>query len=265
MNEREPTGPEKAIDLRRLEVAARRFETRIAEGISSALAQNREIDDGTARMIAHVLGRAYGPSSELAEFGRTGEATYLALRDEYLPLYNSDTTANIREWINWLGTYLTGRENSGSGRRFMNEHQPPKLEQLLVGSNVTIDGQQYGLFVPASADGPVIADLRDTLATLQLPGNEALQAFLQLPDVDATSAHLVQSFQESFAGSYSDMETLVRALSPLEDWEIDLAEWRSDHGVEPEALEWNLELLTQQLREIYDVVDWKGRLHAFSS
>lgn len=252
------------IDLRRLEVAARRFESRIADGLSAALTENREIDDGTARVIAHVLGRAYGRASNLAEFGRTGEGTYSALREEYLQLYSLDAPADIREWIDWFGTYLVDRENIGSSRRFMNEHLPPQLEQLLVRTEVSVDEEQFTVHIPAHYDNAAIAELTETLTVLNLPQNQALQAFLQLQDVNALSGDIMESFHESFAGSYSDMENLVRALSPLEDWESDLADWRDNHGIEPDALKWNIDLLGEHLRQIYDLVDWKGRLYAFS-
>ena len=85
MSEYEPTvtpevrlTPERTSpDWRRLEVASHRFEHRIANGIAAALAEHREVDHDTARYIAHALGRAFGRESALAEFGRTGESTYL--------------------------------------------------------------------------------------------------------------------------------------------------------------------------------------------
>ncbi|MFT2536357.1 hypothetical protein ACMWQD_28680, partial [Escherichia coli] len=76
MNEYEPhltpdirEAPERASpDWRRLEVASGRFAEPIANRITHALAEESEIDNGTARCIAHVLGRAYGRESALADF-----------------------------------------------------------------------------------------------------------------------------------------------------------------------------------------------------
>ncbi|HEY5319482.1 MAG TPA: hypothetical protein VIJ76_01260, partial [Galbitalea sp.] len=75
-----------------MERTARRFLSRIIEGITTAQTERREIDFMTARMIAHALGRALGRASALADFGRTGEGTYEALREEYLGLYTEEGT-----------------------------------------------------------------------------------------------------------------------------------------------------------------------------
>lgn len=71
------------------------------------------------------------------------------------------------------------------------------------------------------------------------------------------------SFHEAFAGTYENEEAALRALSPLEDWETSLADWCIDQGVEPEALDWNYEPLIGRLRDLYDLVEREGRIHAF--
>ncbi|WP_448810394.1 hypothetical protein [Agromyces bauzanensis] len=272
MNEREPQpaadvrpAPEHdAPDWRRLEVAARRFTQYIDDGIARALADHTEINDGTARCIAHVLGRAYGRESDLAAFGRTGEGQYLSLRDEYLDLYGDEQAdAIIKEWIDWLGTYLVQRENIGSGRQYMNEHLPPKLDQLLVRSSVRVGEDRYLVNVPAHWHSGDEDGLIELLTDLHLPEDDALQAFLALPDVSAGTADIMESFHEAFAGTYPDEETALRALSPYGEWEQELADWCVDHGIEPEALEWNLAPLLERLADLYDLVERKGALHAF--
>lgn len=273
MNEHQPTPPtpetrpapqREEQDWRRLEVAQGRFAGRIADGITQALAKHTEIDDGTARCIAHVLGRAHGRESALAEFGRTGEGQYLSLRDEYLDLYGDDRAdAVTKEQIDWLGTYLVAREDTGTGRRFMNEHLPPKLDQLLVRTRVRVGARHYIVNVPASWHSGHEDELVELLTTLQLDQDEALQAFLSLPDVSAGADDIMESFHEAFAGTYPNEEAALRRLSPLEDWETSLADWCIDNGLEPEALEWNYEPLMARLRDIYDVVEGKEVLHVF--
>ena len=261
MNEREPSTP----DPERLNRTAHRFEQWILEGTTAAHEGHREIDDMTARLIAHVLGRALGRESALADFGRIGEGNYETLRDEYLTLYGDPSTPSmIREWIDWLGTYLVQRENTGSERRFMNEHLPPKLDQLLVRTEVIVGGQQFTVYVPGNYGGTDVTDLAETLTELSLDEDPALQAFLSLPDVNAMSGDTMESFHEVFAGTYRDAEAALRALSPLEEWESDLAEWVIEHGVEHGVLQWNLEPILAQLREVYDLVEWKGTIHAFN-
>ncbi|MFT4259478.1 hypothetical protein [Microbacterium sp.] len=257
---REGDGP----DLRRLEVARGRFHQYLDNGIARALETQSEIDKPTARCIAHVLGRALGPESLLAEYGRTGEGQYLDLREEYLDLYTDEhITAESKQLIDWFGTFLIQREKLGSGRQFMNEHLPPKLEQVLVRTGITVHGQYITVHIPGCYGDEAIEDLRATLTDLQLPEDEALQAFLALPDVSAMSGDIMESFHESFAGSFHTEEDALRALSPLVEWEGSLADWQIDNAVDPESLEWNYAPLLERLAEVYDLVPWKGALHAF--
>ena len=251
-------------DWRRLEVAHGRFGQIIADGIATARAEQSEIELGTARCIAHVLGRALGRESALADFGRTGEGQYLTLRDDYLRLYSDERAdALTKELIDWLGTYLIQRENTGSGRRFMNEHLPPKLDQLLVRTSITVSGGRFIVNVPASWDSGHIDQLIETLTELRLPDDRALQAFLSLPNVNAATENIIESFREAFAGTFENEEEALRALSPLEDWENSLADWCIDHGIDFETLEWNYAPLMERLRTIYDLVEEEGRIHAF--
>lgn len=260
-----PAREGEAPDFRRLEVALGRFGDRIAGGIAEALAKQTEVDHGTARCIAHVLGRAYGRASLLAEYGRTGEGQYLDLREEYLDLYTDEhADAMTKELIDWFGTYLIQKENLGSGRQFMNEYLPPKLEQVLVATGITVAGEHFTVHVPGSYGDEAITDLRQTLTELRLPEDEALQAFLSLPDVNAMSGDIMESFHEAYCGSFGDEEDALRDLSPLHEWEQSLSEWQIDNAVDEEALEWNYQPLIERLREVYDLAEWKGRIHAFT-
>lgn len=101
----------KQIDVERLQQAAARFGDRINAGIAAAEIEQREISRETARLIGHVLGRAYGRHSALANFGRTGEGGYDELRDEYLDLYiHPGISEQAQHWIDWLGTHLIQAE-----------------------------------------------------------------------------------------------------------------------------------------------------------
>lgn len=252
-------------DWRRLDVVHTRFAQRIADGISEASEAHREIDGDTARCIAHVLGRAVGRSSRLADFGRTGEGTYLELRDEYLKLYGSEQASpETKELINWLGTYLVEQENTGSGRRFMNEHLPPTLDLLLVRTEVTVNGQLFVIHLPASLDGTQIEGIREELALLQLDKDEALQAFLSLPDVDANTPMLMESFEDAFVRTFPSMEDAVHGLCELDEWEREVSEFASERGLYADNYSVDYEMLTERLGEIYDLVRWKERIHVFN-
>ena len=94
-------------NFERLDMAARRFHQLIADGIVRALENRSGLEHGTARCIAHVLGHALGPDSDLAEFGRSGEGEHPQLRDECLRLYQAaEVDMTTKTLIDWLGTYL---------------------------------------------------------------------------------------------------------------------------------------------------------------
>lgn len=272
MNEHEPHHQPEARaaadrgvpDFRRLEVTTRRFTQYIEGGIAEAQAERREITHETARCIAHVLGRAYGRDSALAGFGREGEGEYLTLRDEYLDLYNHpDTPAEVKEWIDWLGTFLVHRENTGTGRRFMNEHQPPKLEQLLVRTSVRIGDEHFLVHIPASWHSGNEDELIELLATLRLPEDKALQAFLSLPDVSAGSGDIMESFHESYVNTYPFIEDAVRDLADVDSLELAIYEATESRSIPDGAVQIDYSVIQDHVCETYDLVEWKGQIYVF--
>ena len=138
-----------------------------------------------------------------------------------------------------------------------NEHQ------LLVRTSLPVGGQRYTVNIPASWHSGHEDELIELLTTLRLPEDEALQAFLALPDVSAGADDIMEAFHDAFAGTYPNEEAALRRLSPLEVWETSLADWCIDNGIEPEALDWNYEPLMTRLRDIYDVVEGMEVLHVF--
>ena len=63
-----------------------------------------------------------------------------------------DATAEVKELIDWFGTYLIDKMGTGSGRTYQNEHLPPKLDRLLVRTTLTTSGRPVTVHVPASLD-----------------------------------------------------------------------------------------------------------------
>lgn len=269
MSEHEPNTEAREVastetpDWRRLEVAHTRFLDRVAEGIAQAMAEHTEISDSTARCIAHVLGRAYGRDSNLAGFGRNGEGNYLSLRDEYLNLYTDERADTVtKEWIDWLGTYLVRRENTGTGRRFMNEHQVPKLERLLVRTSIRVGDDRYEVNVPADWDSGDEDGLIETLIDLRVPEDEALQAFLSLPDV-SVGGDIMESFHESYVQTYMFIEDAVRDLAELDSLEVALYEATESRSLPESAVQIDYLLIQEHVQEAYDLVEWKGHVHVF--
>ena len=258
MNEQAPRHAEPYTPAT-MERTARRFQSRIIEGITAAQTERREIDLMTARMIAHALGRALGRASALAEFGRTGECSYEPLREEYLGLYSEDTTPPmIKEWIDWLGTYLVQQHQDGSGRRFMNESAVPDLDRLLVATRVAVGDNVSTLYIPASKTSVEVQALGEHLSSLPIAASPAFRVFLTLPDVDATSANLEESFNDAYVGEFVSVEDALYGLVELDEWETDLHNFAADRGVLPHALSIDHDVIEAQTREIYDLVEREG-------
>lgn len=259
-----PAPDRETPDWRRLEVASRRFGELIAAGITTAIDERSEVDDGTARCIAHVLGRAFGRHSALSGYGRTGKGDYEALRDEYLTLYNAaDVPAPTKELVNWLGTYLVQRENHGTLHRFGNEYLPPKLEQLLVPTGIDVDDWYFTVHVPASFGREAIEELAATLHELQLDKDEALQAFLSLPDVNAMSGDIMESFHENYIGTFGSIEDAVHGLLEIDEWEKEVHEFAAERHLYVDNISPDYEALLERARDAYDIVEWKDKVYAF--
>lgn len=260
-----PASERELPDRRRLDVARNRFVDRIAEGIDQAAIAHTEISDGTARCIAHVLGRAYGRESALADFGRTGEGEYPVLRDEYLGLYNDpEAPLEVKEWINWLGTYLVEHENLGSGRQHTNEYRPPRLDQLLVQTELAINEVVQLVHLPASLRSEEIAALSDGLARIGLDEDEAMQAFLSLPDVNAATPDLVRAFHNSYVGTFDFPEDAGRELTELDSLELALHEATESRALPDGVVLIDYSIIDDHVRSAYDLVEWKGRTHVFN-
>lgn len=224
-----------------------RTEARIAVGIEHAELSGTEIDEGTARRIARILSRATGPHSALATFAETGVGTYEQLRDEYLAIYRADDAPDeARRWIDWLGTHLVRRESDS----WVAEPLPHPLDRVRVLTTATIGDEQIIFRVPGTASSADIAATVELLHELQVDQDDALQAYLTLPDVNAIQDNVMEGFHENFAGTYPDDEAALRALSPLSEWESSLADWCIDNGIEFDALDWNLEPLISRLAEV---------------
>lgn len=269
MNEHEPRSPTDPELLPEAEQAAHDAELslpgRIEAGITAALEQKREVHLDTARAIAEALSQAISDDSVLARFADTGQGNYLALREEYLPLYGEPTTpAEVRRWIDWFGTFLVRRENTGSGRRFMNEHSDPVLERVLVRTILESQAGQVTVHLPATLNAREIIALTARLETLDELFGTSFKAFLTLPDVNAADPNLMESYRETYVGSFRTIEEALYALTPLEDWETELENWAADHGLGPETVRINLDTIEATMREIFDLVERNGLLHAFN-
>ncbi len=236
----------------------------ISDGLIDASRSGEEIDEPTAKRIAQALGAAIGPNSALAGYANGGAGDYERLREEYLSLYTDPTTPEeIRSWIDWLGTYLVQRENTGSGRQFMNEHLPPKLAQLLVRTEVTVGGKQFTVHLPASCGEAGISDLAETLTELSLDEDPALQAFLSLPDVNAMSGDIMESFHEQYVATFTSIEDAVGEIAEVDEIERDVHDYAEQRHLFIEGVTPDYEALRETAENGYDFVEREGRVYVF--
>jgi hypothetical protein len=255
---------EAASERPRAAQAAERLQQEIEEGVTAAQAEHREIDFPTALHIAHALGRATSPDSALAEYGRLGQGQYELLREEYLALYgDASTPPEVRTWIDWFGSHVLQKKHHGTLRRFSNEHLPPTLDRLLVPTRLEIGGEDFTVHVPASHGQAAIDDLRETLEELHLHQDEALQAFLSLPDVSAMSGDIMESFHESYVATFESIEDAAHELLEVDELEKEVQEFAAERHLFIEAVTPDYEAFVERARDGYDLVEWKGRVYAF--
>jgi len=257
-----PTNGEGSAE--RMADTASKYQAWIGEGITAAQDTGAEIDILTARLIAHALGRAFGRTSALAGFARTGEGDYEALRDEYLALYNDETApAMVREWINWFGTHLVHRDRIGSGRQFTNENLPPTLDRILVETTLHFGDEAITVHVPASCDRGAIAALTARLGELGVGDDEAMQAFLTLPDVNSAAENLTDSFTSNYIDTYESLEDAAHNLMEIDEWERDITDYARERGFHIDGISPDYETLIERVRDAYDLVEWKTKVYGF--
>jgi len=234
----------------------------IVHGIESARHEKRDIDPMTARMIAKLL----SPSDEsaLTAFALNGYGRNRDLRAEYLPIYEDpDTTGSVIEAIDWLGAYLVNKENLEPGRT---QRPPgaPKLRNLLWQTEMQGDGSPLHVSVRADIPNERIDELADQLQPkLDLHGT-AFRAFLLLPDVEATSDNVEESYLECFQGEFEERDQLIRAFTEIDEFAGQLRDIRERY-LGGEFVQVDMDGLWVQLNEVWDIVLLEDRYFVFNT
>jgi hypothetical protein len=236
----------------------------IEGGIEDARERRGDITEHTARAIARAIANAFGDEGHtLDEFARTGSGSRAFLSEEYLDVYNDPTTpAQVRTWIDWLGTYLVMRDFPDTSRQYMGSGPDPDLSRLLIPEWPKLGEDRELIYVPATKSGDDIHELAVALAVLIEKHGDALRAFLRLRDVDASSPNLSESFEQTFCGTYLDMEDVVLNVTEMSDWETELQQWAMERGIAG-AVYIDRAAIEEQTREVYDIVELEGRCHVF--
>ncbi|CAN5441909.1 hypothetical protein BH10ACT7_BH10ACT7_11000 [soil metagenome] len=236
----------------------------IEGGIDDARERRGDITEHTARAIARVAANALGDEGRyLDAFARTGSGEYVLLSEEYLEVYNDPTApAQVRIWIDWLGTYLVMRDFPDTSRQYMGPSPDPDLSRLLIPQWPRFGDDRELIYVPATKTGDDIHELAIRLAALVEKRGDTLRAFLRLSDVDASSPNLIESFEQTFCDTYLDMDDVVRNVTEISEWETELEAWAGERGITG-AVYIDRAAIEEQTREVYDIVELEGRFHVF--
>lgn len=250
-------------DWRRLEVTARRFRDRIAEGLAQAAEQHTSIERGTARCIAHVLSRALGRESTLAAFARTGEGDYEELREEYLTLYHYANTAWVTDLIDHFGVHLIRAAFPHAKTISALNADEAKLGRLLVPTAMEIGDMRVVVHIPGTYGATSITELSETLTELQIDKDPALRAFLSLPDVNAMSGDIMQDFDDNYIGPYRSIDDAIHKLSGVDDRIDEVNEYAEERCIVIDQLRPDYGALSEQVSSGFDVVEEAGIAYAF--
>lgn len=236
----------------------------IGGGIDAARELQTDISQHTARAIARAVANALGDNGRtLDEFARAGSGSYASLSKELLDVYNDPTTpAQVRIWIDWLGTYLVMHEFPDTSRQFMGSGPNPDLSRLLIPEWPRLGDDHELIYVPATRAGDDIQELAAGLMTLIEKHGDSFRAFLRLPDVDSSSPNLTESFEQTFCGTYLDMDDVVLNVTEMADWETELQRWAMERGIVG-AVYIDRAAIEEHTREVYDIVELEGRFHVF--
>jgi len=243
---------------------AEALEDIIGDGIVEANNAETVIDETTARTIARALTHALDDNSPaLDAFARTGEGDRLAIEQEYFELYTNESTPDIvRNWINWLATYLFRRDFPETAPDLDLPYDAAVLPGMLILQSMNIGGNLTRFRRPADQTELSRAAMIARLETLLSEIGDPLRAYLGLPDVDASREDLVDRFRVDFAGEFKDLASAVDAVTEISGWERQLRAWAIDRGLEG-MVAIDREKVEQLAREVWDIVTYGGRCYVF--
>lgn len=211
----------------------------IGDAIHEATAAGGEVPEWGARTIARALAnRLPDATSALHTFAVTGTGDQARLSAELADLYGSGD-AEVREWVNWLGTYL-----------IKPSREPGSAEP------------DAPLTATSSANSPEKALPEQAAEGLREHG-DAFRAYLQLPDIQADRDDLAEAFHEFYVGSFPTMDALLDQLTEVRDWEHALSELAGHWGIDG-LVSLDRRKVEQIARETWDIVELNGRFYAFN-
>src|SRR6266568_1113588 len=290
----EPRGPEDEqlyrgeIDL----TGTTRQDDALADVIGDAIAEDTaedgtgEVPDWGARSLARALANVRDDplSGDLHHFAVTGRADPEAIARELADLYQATTDEQVKEWINWLGTYVIRMPDNAEATEPANspDDDAPDLgtspEELAARlRDVFADADARAEAIPAS-NARAIA----TVLSIFLDPDSEMAHFADTGDANPVQLHhecqLVRQRTEDIPGMATSMDTWIRYfeqhlaartdLGRQPDWSKPTASERyneqqppSRHPVEANEVPVSgtpLEQVTAYLRITFSEADTRG-------
>jgi hypothetical protein len=243
---------------------AEAIEDIVSDGIYEANMRGAVINDSAARAIGRALANAHNSDAPaLDAFARTGEGDRRDIEQEYIALYEDpDTPMIVRNWIDWLATFLFHAKFKDEQIRGGLPYKADRVPYILVTEVIYPNGQSTTIHRPAAfSDFP--NQSTEQLGKLLIEHGDPLRAYLELGDIDATAASLIDDFRSNYVGWYSDMDEVVEGLTEIQDWERDLVQWSMERGLQG-MVSLDHDGIEKVTRETWDVVEIGGRLYVFN-
>jgi hypothetical protein len=238
----------------------------IADEMQRALERNQPIGKAGAMAIARHLVHRYGAATHpaLQQYVTTGYTPNSVVRGEYLALIaNDDVTADDKELAAWLGDSIIDAET------YVDNPRPripgaPNLSQILWSTTIGDTKDEFDLWVRAGITEEGIAELPQRLHPYVSRYGMAFKAFLSLPDVDAASENLEESFNETYVGSFPlDRTQVLEQTTDYAEMVEAVRKAAADYAYQ-DAVTVDIDTAWQLVAEnLYDLVEAYGQFHVF--
>ena len=137
----------------------------------------------------------------------------------------------------------------------MNEQQPQPLE--------TRSRRRQPELSPAArdVDDPTIhARWKEGLTRWGI----AFAAYLKLGLPEAHTPDVLTNFLDTYVASYPDMDSCIREQITELNWEPAYRHFLDIEGIPERFLHWDMNALTELIRDVYDVVEEGGEVYLFA-
>lgn len=215
-------------------------------GDAIAEATDGTLPDWGARTIARALANRHGSFGALHQFAVTGRVDKAAMARQLVEIYTSTPVDDdeTREWVNWLGVYVINIDQPATPDA--NEDKPATQ----IDSDAFAEGRHDG---GESAGSELERGIRTY--------GDAFRAFLQL-DARPASDDLLRGFNECYVGSFTSMDALLQALTPIRECEAVVSYVTTLLGFDG-LVTFDWAGIEHVAHETWDIVSYGNKLYAF--